>query len=222
MPRQPVVARWNWPLIAFRSEGRCLCFPPLPLFSLPESPASQNRAGNVTGIGGDSRTVTIYEVDLNRPLGSWRAWLEARKRAGVSYRWHGPRHYFVTRLAECPEVREQTVRSLAGHVSNQVLQHHSHIRSHAKQAAIRAIETREIQPSLSEQGRRNGQSDDTAANEEQSNSENKWWARQDLNLGPTDYESARHQREILTIRCFCPHECFTLPELTGHFHHSTS
>jgi len=35
-----------------------------------------------------------------------------------------------------PDISEQTIRSLAGHVSNQMLQHYSHIRSHAKQAAI--------------------------------------------------------------------------------------
>jgi hypothetical protein len=29
--------------------------------------------------------------------------------------------------------------------------------------------------------------------------ENKWWARQDLNLGPTDYESARKQRFSFTF-----------------------
>jgi integrase len=41
------------------------------------------------GIGGDSRSVTIYGADLNRPMGSWReAWLEACKRAGLRYRWH--------------------------------------------------------------------------------------------------------------------------------------
>lgn len=33
------------------------------------------------GIGGDSRTVTMYDVDLSRPMGSWRkGWLEACKR----------------------------------------------------------------------------------------------------------------------------------------------
>jgi hypothetical protein len=41
------------------------------------------------GIGGDSRADTMYDIDLSRPMGSWRkGWLEACKRAGVSYRWH--------------------------------------------------------------------------------------------------------------------------------------
>ena len=111
------------------------------------------------GIAGDSRAVTVYDADLNRPMGSWRkAWLEACKRAGVRYRWHDLRHSFVTRLAERPEVSEQTIRALAGHVSNQMLQHYSHIRSQAKQAAIRAIEEQAPSPNLPEQGQRTGQS----------------------------------------------------------------
>jgi integrase len=76
------------------------------------------------GIGGDSRAVTVYDADPSRPMGSWRkAWLEACKRAGVHYRWHDLRHSFVTRLAERPDVSEQTIRALSGHVSNQMLQH---------------------------------------------------------------------------------------------------
>jgi integrase len=111
------------------------------------------------GIGGDSRAVTMYDIDLSRPMGSWRkGWLEACKRAGVSYRWHDLRHTFVTRLAERPDVSEQTIRSLAGHVSNQMLQHYSHIRSQAKQAAIRALEEQANETVLPEHGQRNGQS----------------------------------------------------------------
>jgi len=37
-------------------------------------------------------------------------------------------------------VSEETIRSLAGHVSKQMLQRYSHIRTHAKQAAIAALE----------------------------------------------------------------------------------
>ena len=94
-----------------------------------------------------------------------RAWLEACKRAGVKYRWHDLRHSFVTRLAERPEVSEQTIRALAGHVSNQMRQHYSHIRSQAKQAAIRALEAQAIEPNLSARGLRNGQSDETGQTE---------------------------------------------------------
>jgi integrase len=118
------------------------------------------------GIGGYSRIGTIYDADLSRPMGSWRkAWLEACKRAGVTYRWHDLRHSFVTRLAERPEVSEQTILALAGHVSNQMLEHYSHIRLQAKQAAIRALEEQTIDPNLSEHGQRNGQSEGNARSE---------------------------------------------------------
>jgi integrase len=76
------------------------------------------------GIGGNSRIVGVYDVDLARPMGSWRkAWLGACKNAGVRYRWHDLRHTFVSRLAESASVSEQTIRALAGHVSRQMLEH---------------------------------------------------------------------------------------------------
>jgi len=83
----------------------------------------------------------LYEVDLNRPIGSWRrAWKHASSKAQIGYRWHDLRHTFVSRLAENPHISEETIRSLAGHVSKQMLQRYSHIRTHAQQAAIAALE----------------------------------------------------------------------------------
>lgn len=83
----------------------------------------------------------LYEVDLSRAIGSWkRAWKYACSKATVGYRWHDLRHTFVSRLAENPHVSEETIRSLAGHVSKQMLQRYSHIRTHAKKAAIAALE----------------------------------------------------------------------------------
>jgi len=58
------------------------------------------------------------------------------------------RHTFISRLAENPNVSEQTMKALAGHVSRQMLERYSHIRSEAKQAAIQAIEQPSIQSSL--------------------------------------------------------------------------
>ena len=101
------------------------------------------------GIGGNSRTVGVYDVNLERPMGSWRkAWLIACMKTGVRYRWHDLRHTFVSRLAENPNISEQTIRSLAGHVSRQMLEHYSHIRSQAKQAAIRCLEEQASTPIL--------------------------------------------------------------------------
>ena len=83
----------------------------------------------------------------------------------MSYLWHDLRHTFVTRLAEHPDVSEQTIRASAGHVSNQMLQHYSHIRSRAKQAAIRTLEDQSIEPILPEHGQRIGQSGRNAQDE---------------------------------------------------------
>ncbi|MCZ6750904.1 MAG: site-specific integrase [Acidobacteria bacterium] len=88
----------------------------------------------------------IYGVDLRRPMGSWKtAWSTVCRRAGVHYRWHDLRHTFVSRLAEDPNVSEATIRSLAGHVSQRMLQRYSHIRVQAKQAAIASLDQRSQQ-----------------------------------------------------------------------------
>ena len=82
----------------------------------------------------------IVSPVLSKPMQSWqRAWRTALKRAGVQYRWHDLRHTFVTRLAENPNVSEQTIRALAGHVSKQMLERYSHIRTQAKQDAIASL-----------------------------------------------------------------------------------
>ena len=101
------------------------------------------------GLAGNSRLPVLYGADLSQPMGSWRkAWRIACKAAGARYRPHDMRHTFISRLAENPNVSEQTIRALAGHVSRQMLERYSHIRSQAKQAAIQALEQRAIEPDL--------------------------------------------------------------------------
>jgi integrase len=79
----------------------------------------------------------VYDVDLTKPMGEWKtAWRRALKLAGLRYRWHDCRHTFVSRLCENPRVSEETIRSLAGHVSKRMLERYSHIRTEAKRAAI--------------------------------------------------------------------------------------
>lgn len=58
----------------------------------------------------------------------------------MSVRWHDLRHTFITRLAENPTVTEQTIRSLAGHVSKAMLDRYSHVRNRAQEQAIQALE----------------------------------------------------------------------------------
>ena len=115
------------------------------------------------GLAGNSRVPVLWDVDLSRPMGSWRkAWRVACKAAGVRYRPHDMRHTFISRLAENPSVSEQTIKALAGHVSRQMLERYSHIRSQATQAAIEALEQPPIEPILRETGRKIGHSDASA------------------------------------------------------------
>jgi integrase len=112
------------------------------------------------GMAGNERESTMYDLDLGRPTGSWRtAWINALKVAGVPYRWHDLRHTFISRLAENPTISEQTIRSLAGHVSRQMLERYSHIRSEAKQSAIQALEEHALPPNLEAMGHKSGHSD---------------------------------------------------------------
>ena len=93
------------------------------------------------GVFGKDRRPHLHSVELSQPIGEWKkAWKDACTTAKVRYRWHDLRHTFVTRLAERPEVSEQTIMSLAGHVSRSMLARYSHIRSQTKQVAISAVE----------------------------------------------------------------------------------
>jgi integrase len=93
------------------------------------------------GLEGNARRPKFYAADVAHPIGEWKkAWKIACKAAKVQYRWHDCRHTFITRLAENPNVSEETIRSLAGHVSRKMLERYSHIRISAKQAAIATLD----------------------------------------------------------------------------------
>jgi integrase len=53
-------------------------------------------------------------------------------------RFHDLRHHAITELAE-GQASEQTIRSIAGHVSQKMLDHYSHIRLDAKREALNAL-----------------------------------------------------------------------------------
>jgi integrase len=79
-------------------------------------------------------------TDPTRPVTSFKgAWTKIRTQTGITGRWHDNRHTFVTNLAENPEVSDETIRSLAGHVSKQMLKHYSHIRQEAKRRAVDSL-----------------------------------------------------------------------------------
>jgi integrase len=98
------------------------------------------------GIGGRDRMPCIWDMKLDQPIGEWRkTWERVRTASEVKARWHDLRHSFVTRLAENPNVSEETIRSLAGHVSRRMLERYSHIRTRAKEDAIRTLEQFDIE-----------------------------------------------------------------------------
>jgi len=79
------------------------------------------------------------KIDASRPIKSWRtAWRSALKRAGLKVRFHDLRHSCITKIAE-GQASEQTLMSIAGHLSRKMLEHYSHIRMQAKRTALDAI-----------------------------------------------------------------------------------
>jgi hypothetical protein len=46
----------------------------------------------------------------------------------------------ITKLAESPEASEQTIMSIAGHVSREMLEHYSHVRQQAKRKAVESLD----------------------------------------------------------------------------------
>jgi integrase len=81
-------------------------------------------------------------IDPCRPMKGWRtAWRNITEKAGLKgLRFHDLRHHAVTELAEMP-LSDQTIMSIAGHVSKEMLNHYSHIRMMAKRRAVESLET---------------------------------------------------------------------------------
>jgi len=80
-------------------------------------------------------------IDPNKPMAGWRtAWRSLTRQAGLAgLRFHDLRHQAITELAEIG-LSEQTIMSIAGHVSKRMLDHYSHIRLQAKRHALEALE----------------------------------------------------------------------------------
>ncbi len=80
----------------------------------------------------------LSQFDPTKPLKSWRtAWRKLTTKAGMpGLRFHDLRHHSITELLSNPNVSEQTVRAIAGHVSKRMLDRYSHIRLSDRAAAI--------------------------------------------------------------------------------------
>ena len=94
-------------------------------------------------LAGNERKPLVYDVALDRPMSPSSyatGFNNARRKAGLSFRFYDARHTFVTRLAENPAVSEETIRQLAGHVSPKMLSRYAHIRAQARRDAIATLE----------------------------------------------------------------------------------
>lgn len=76
--------------------------------------------------------------DPLRPTKGWRtAFSGMRSAADIPWlRPHDLRHQAITELLEHPAISEETVKSIAGHVSQKILNHYSHIRIERKREAL--------------------------------------------------------------------------------------
>ena len=54
------------------------------------------------------------------------------------FRFHDVRHHAITELAES-QASDQTIMSIAGHVSQRMLSHYSHVRMEAKRQALDSL-----------------------------------------------------------------------------------
>ena len=78
-------------------------------------------------------------TDPTRPVTTIKsAWEGVRDAAGVQCRFHDLRHTAITKLAE-QGVPDSTMKALAGHVHEKMLERYSHIRMAAKRDAVEAL-----------------------------------------------------------------------------------
>jgi len=96
----------------------------------------------IQGKKGESLRITRF--DASRPVGSWKkAWGKVTIAAGLSgLRFHDLRHSCITELLSNPTVSVQTVKAVAEHVSQRMVNRYSHIGLAAKQSALEALSSR--------------------------------------------------------------------------------
>ena len=80
-----------------------------------------------------------HPKDPTKPVTTLKtAWRNAKERAGVTGRLHDLRHTTISRLAE-NDTGSQTIMGIAGHVTQRMLAHYSHIGMEAKRAALEKL-----------------------------------------------------------------------------------
>ena len=86
------------------------------------------------------RTAGSAKPDPTRPIRGWRsAWQALTEAAGLAgLRFHDLRHHCITELSE-GQASDATIKSIAGHVSQKMLEHYSHVRRQRKRQALDAL-----------------------------------------------------------------------------------
>jgi integrase len=88
--------------------------------------------------------VSGKEYDPTQPPSRWgwrTAWRTLTAECGLKgLRPHDLRHHCITKLVESADASEQTVMSIAGHVSREMLAHYSHVRLEARRKAVAALD----------------------------------------------------------------------------------
>lgn len=84
----------------------------------------------------------MLNFDPTQQIGSWKkAWGKLTEKACLTgLRFHDLRHHSITELAESG-ASEQTIKAIAGHVSQRMLDRYSHIRLEAKRVALESLVT---------------------------------------------------------------------------------
>ena len=106
---------------------------------VPDSKPEDYVFPSCEGAGLERPNPNVARIDPSQPIKSWRsAWRAALGKAGLQIRFHDLRHTCITKLAES-QASEQTIMSIAGHLSRRMVEHYSHIRMEAKRVALEAI-----------------------------------------------------------------------------------
>jgi integrase len=80
-----------------------------------------------------------YGTDMTKPLGSWKkSWASVQKEAGVTARIHDLRHHANTVMVESG-TPIPTLKSITGHLTDEMVEHYTHIRDEAKRRAVDAL-----------------------------------------------------------------------------------
>jgi integrase len=149
--------------------------------------------GRASAIGGTNPDHCVFPACENErfvattPQKSWRsAWRSLRKAAGIpALRFHDLRHHAITELAES-QASDATIMAIAGHLSQQMLEHYSHVRLDLKRKALDGLSTRRSNSAVKPTSYDTNYDTTQVSREShhEINHREDWSGREDLNLRP--------------------------------------